>query len=174
MKTNKNLVFLGMMGSGKTTIGSMISKKLRLDFVDIDKEIEIKVGMNITKIFEVKGEIFFRNLEERITLNKLTKKNIVISLGGGAFLNKSIRDEVLSSHVSFWLNWKNEALISRIKNSKKRPLITRLNSEEILELMSNRSKFYSKSHHKINCDNLKKSEIVNRIVKIYENETIKS
>ena len=63
MKSKKNLVFLGMMGSGKSTIGYMLSKKIKMDFVDVDKEIETEVGMKISEIFEIKGEIFFRNID---------------------------------------------------------------------------------------------------------------
>ena len=71
MKLKENLVFLGMMGSGKTTIGSMISEKLKLDFIDIDMEIENELGLSIKKIFETKCENYFRKFEEKITLQKL-------------------------------------------------------------------------------------------------------
>ena len=63
MKSKENIVFLGMMGSGKTSIGKLISKKLKLDFFDIDQLIEKKLSMQIAKIFEEKGEIFFRKIE---------------------------------------------------------------------------------------------------------------
>jgi len=81
MKSKENLVFLGMMGSGKSSIGSMIAKKLKLDFVDIDKEIENELGMSIRKIFETKGENYFRKFEEKVTLKKL-KLNTGIYLSG--------------------------------------------------------------------------------------------
>ena len=71
MKSSKNIVFLGMMGSGKTSIGFLISKKLKLDFFDIDNYIENNLGMKISKIFKNKGEKFFREYEEKITLNIL-------------------------------------------------------------------------------------------------------
>ena len=79
MKSKGNLVFLGMMGSGKTSIGKLISKKLNLDFFDIDQKIEKKLNMKIFKIFEEKGENFFRKIEEKITLNILKKKYCYIS-----------------------------------------------------------------------------------------------
>ena len=63
MKSKKNLVFVGMMGCGKSTIGSMISKKLNLNFFDIDQLIENNQKMNVSKIFEIKGENFFRDVE---------------------------------------------------------------------------------------------------------------
>ena len=105
MKSKENLVFLGMMGSGKTSIGLIVSKKLNLDFFDIDQEIEKDTGMKIFEIFEIKGENFFREIEEKITLNVLKKRKCVVSLGGGAFLNKNIKKEILENHISIWLNW---------------------------------------------------------------------
>ena len=78
MESKKNLVFLGMMGSGKTTIGKLTSKKLKLNFFDIDSLIEKKMGISISSIFNKKGEKFFREIEEEITLDILKKKNNVI------------------------------------------------------------------------------------------------
>ena len=104
MKSKENLVFLGMMGSGKTSIGLIVSKKLNLEFFDIDQEIEKELKNKISKIFETKGEDYFRKMEENITLKILKKNKCVISLGGGAFLNKNIKNEILANHISFWLN----------------------------------------------------------------------
>ena len=98
MKSKENIVFLGMMGSGKTSIGLLVSKKLKLQFFDIDKCIEEQQKMKILDIFKEKGELFFRTLEEKITIDILQKKRIVVALGGGAFLNKNIRNEVLNNH----------------------------------------------------------------------------
>ena len=91
MKSGRNIVFLGMMGSGKTSIGFLVSKKLKLDFYDVDHYIENKLKMKISNIFKNKGEKFFREYEEKITLELMKIKGIVVSLGGGAFLNKNIR-----------------------------------------------------------------------------------
>ena len=85
MKSKENLVFLGMMGSGKTSVGLIVSKKLKSNFFDIDEEIEKECGIKIIKIFETKGETFFRKIEEDITLKVLKNSNCVISLGGGGF-----------------------------------------------------------------------------------------
>ena len=168
MYSNKNLVFLGMMGSGKSSIGNLVSQKKNLPFIDIDNLIIKAAGMSISEIFEKKGEKYFRGLEEKISLKNLKEDNSVISLGGGAFINNNIRKEILSNHYSFWLNWKDETIINRIKNSKKRPVILNLNKNEIKDLIDRRSKIYSKAMFKIDCDNLTKSEIVNKVIKIYE------
>ncbi len=169
MKSNKNLVFLGMMGSGKSSIGLIVSKKLNIKFIDIDKAIENKIGMKISKIFEIKGEKYFRQIEEEITLKMLRNKNNVISLGGGAFLNKKIQKEVLENNLSFWLNWDTKTLIERIKNSIKRPVAFKATKSELTQLIKERSIIYSNALYKINCENLSKTEIVNKILKIYEN-----
>ena len=92
MESKKNLVLVGMMGSGKSTIGSILSKKLQFQFIDIDKKIEESEREKITTIFEKKGESYFRKLEEKITTNILASKNQVVSLGGGGFINKNIRN----------------------------------------------------------------------------------
>ena len=168
MNSNKNLVFLGMMGSGKSSIGTMVSKKLNIPFIDIDNLIEEHTGMTVSEIFEVNGEGYFRNLEEKITIRSLKHKNVVISLGGGGFINDKIRKDVLKNHFSFWLNWDDLVLIKRIRGSKKRPLTSKSTEQEIKVIINKRKKVYSKADFKINCNKLKKSEIVKTIIKIYE------
>ena len=167
MNSKENLVFLGMMGSGKSSIGSLVSKKLNINFIDIDNEIEKRIGLKIPKIFEKRGEKYFRQIEEIETLKSLKNKKTVISLGGGAFLNNKIKKEVLDNHISFWLNWDNKTLIKRIKSSIKRPIAYKSSRIEIEELIKKRSIIYSKAMYKINCENLTKSEIVRKIIKIY-------
>ena len=167
MKSKKNLVLVGMMGSGKSTIGSLLSKKLNLKFVDIDNVLENEAKMKISEIFEKKGENFFRNFEERITLKVLKLANNIISLGGGSFINEKIRKEALVNNFSFWLNCDAKTLLKRIKKNKKRPVAFNLNDSEILELIEKRTKIYSKAQFKINCHKLKKTEIVKKILKIY-------
>ena len=168
MKSKENLIFLGMMGSGKSSIGSLVAKKLQLNFIDIDNEIETELGLSIKKIFKTKGENYFRKFEEKITLKKLKSKPVVISLGGGAFTNRNIRKEVIKNHLSFWLNWSDKILVNRIKNSKKRPLVSNASENEIIDLIKKRSNIYSKALYKIECDSLTKKEIVKKILNIYE------
>ena len=170
MKSNENIVFLGMMGSGKTSMGLLISKRLNLNFFDTDQNIEKETGMKISRIFETKGEKFFRNCEEKITLKILRKSNAVISLGGGAFINKKIQKEILTNHMSIWLRWDSETLIKRINKSYKRPIAINSSKEELNDLIKKRSNIYSKARYKINCENLTKSQIMSQVLKIYEIE----
>jgi shikimate kinase/shikimate kinase/3-dehydroquinate synthase len=159
MKSKENLVFLGMMGSGKSSIGLLVAKRLKLDFIDIDNEIEKDFGEPIQKIFEIKGEDYFRKLEEKTTLKKLKLNSVVISLGGGAFVNKNIRKEVINNNLSFWLSWSNQILLNRIKNSKKRPLAFNSSENELIDLIKKRSNIYSKALYEIKCDNLQKMKL---------------
>ena len=168
MESKENIVFLGMMGSGKTSIGLLISKKLNLQFYDIDQIIEKELEMNISDIFEKKGEKFFRDIEEKTTLKILKKKWIVISLGGGAFINKKIREEILKNHLSFWLNWNSKTLIQRIKKNIKRPIALKSSTSELIDLIKKRSGIYSKALYEIKCDDLTKNQIANKVIEIYE------
>ena len=168
MNSNKNLVFLGMMGSGKSSIGNLVSKKLSIPFIDIDNLIVENSGMSVSDIFEKKGEVYFRNLEEKITLKSLKKIRNIVSLGGGGFINTKIRNEILSNHFSFWLNWDESTLVKRIIGSKKRPLVFKSTDREIRTIIKNRSQIYSNAQFKINCNKLTKTEIVKKIIKIYE------
>ena len=169
MKSNNNLVLLGMMGSGKSTIGLSLSKKLNTNFFDIDKIIEREENMKVNEIFEKIGEKFFISLEEKITLSVLKSKNSFISLGGGSWLNEKIRKETnINNNVSFWLNWDTSIILERIKKNNKRPLIKNLNDSEIVKLILKRSKIYAKANYKIDCNRLTKDKIIKKILNIYE------
>ena len=169
MKSRKNIVFLGMMGSGKSSTGKLISKKLKLDFFDTDKCVEKKLNLKIAEIFKIKGEEFFREIEEKLTLNILNKKNVIIALGGGAFLNKKIRDEILKNHISFWLKWNDKTIIKRIKNNPKRPIAFKATTIELVNLIEKRSKIYSKAMYHVDCNNLSENNVVKKVINAYEN-----
>ena len=169
MKLNKNLVLVGMMGSGKSSIGKILSKKLEFEFIDTDNKIEEIEKKTISEIFMLNGEKYFRNIEESISLKSLKLNNKVIALGGGGYINPIIRKYTQKKCISVWLDWKTETLINRIKNSKKRPLVMRLGNLELNKLIIKRSKTYNLSDYKIDCDKLNKKQIVEKIINIYEN-----
>ncbi len=166
----KNLVLTGMMGVGKSTIGKSLAHKLSYTFIDIDKLIEIREGKNINLIFKNKGESYFRKLENNISLEKLKEKKSIISLGGGAFLNKSIRRAVKNSAVSFWLDVDINHLVKRLNRSNKRPLLFNKNINETLKkIYIERKKTYSEANFRIKCSLLKPEKIVKMIIELYEN-----
>ncbi len=168
MNLNKNIVLLGMMGSGKSTIGFLLSKNINSSFLDVDEFIEKETNLKIHDIFQKKGENYFRHIEEKITLKLLKNQGKIISLGGGGFLNKNIRKEILKNHISFWLNWKSSTLINRILKNKKRPIAFNSNENDLKRLISERASIYAEAKFKINCETLTKNMIVKNIIKLYE------
>ena len=169
VSVRKNLVLLGMMGVGKTTLGKIVAKKAGLKFIDTDANIEENCLMKISEIFEKKGEKFFRLEEEQEVLKSLKESNSVIALGGGAFINKTIRDSILKSAISIWLDADLKDLNKRIKWNNKRPLLNKENSQKkINKLYDKRKNIYKLARHKINCDNLSKENIAKKIIAFYE------
>ena len=107
------------MGVGKSTLGKIVAKKLNLKFVDIDLNIEKKWSMKIWEIFQSRGENFFRIQEEKEVLECLKKNKTVLALGGGAFMNKNIRNLILKDSLSFWLDLNLKTIVKRVKWNKK-------------------------------------------------------
>ncbi len=166
----KSLILTGMMGAGKSTIGKDLSGKLNIQFKDIDKIIEKKLSLSIGDIFKKKGEEFFRKIEEEETLNLIKERNVVVALGGGAFMNKKIREAIKKLCVSFWLDLEPKYLFPRIKMNKRRPLLNSKNLEQdVKNLYEKRKKTYSLADYKIDCNLKTKEEITKEVVKIYEN-----
>ena len=171
---NKNLILTGMMGVGKSTIGKKLAKKLKYNFVDVDKLIEIKEKLSINLIFKIKGENYFRRIESSITLQELKKRKSVIALGGGAYLNKSIRINARKLSLSFWLDVNTDILIKRLSKTKKRPLLYKKNiSDTIKKIYLERKKTYNEADFRIKCGSLKSEKIVNEILNLYEKSTNK-
>tara|TARA_B100001248_G_scaffold47677_1_gene30428 strand:- start:1613 stop:2134 length:522 start_codon:yes stop_codon:yes gene_type:complete len=165
----KNLTLTGMMGVGKSTIGKKLAKKLNYNFIDVDKTIEAKEGQSINSIFRNKSESYFRKIESDITLTELKRKNSVISLGGGSFIDNTIRRKVKKLSVSFWLDVPIEELIKRLSKSKQRPLLYKKNiSETVKKIYFNRKKIYSEADYRIKCYSLKSEQIVEKILNLYE------
>jgi shikimate kinase len=165
----KNLVLLGMMGVGKTTVGKIVAKKQRIEFIDTDENIEKKCSMKISEIFNKKGEKFFRIEEEKEVLKSLKNNNCIIALGGGAFINKTVRSTILKNSISIWLDIDLKTLNKRIKWNKKRPLLIKEdNQKKIGELYSERKNIYKLADYKINCENLTKEDIAKKIIFYYE------
>ena len=159
-----------MMGVGKSTIGRLVAKRLKVKFVDIDKIIEKKERKSIKRIFEDRGEEYFRVLERKITLKILKNKKAVIALGGGAFMNNQIREKILKSCISVWLKVDLDKLIKRYKKNTRRPLLNQKKLDtNVKKIYQARKKIYSLANFKIDCDSMQKFQIVEKILVIYEN-----
>ena len=157
------------MGVGKTTLGKIVAKKIGLKFIDTDANIEENCSMKISEIFKRKGEKFFRLEEKKEVLKSLEESNSVIALGGGAFIDKTIRDNILKNVVSIWLDADLKDLNKRIKWSNKRPLLNEENNlKKINKLYDERKNIYKLANHIINCDNLNRADIAKKIITFYE------
>ena len=160
-----------MMGVGKSTLGKIVAKKRGLVFIDTDLNIEKKYSMKISEIFKKKGEKFFRQQEEKEVLESLNKSECIIALGGGAFMEKTVRDKILKDSVSIWLDVNLKTLNKRIKWNKKRPLLHGENTQIIInKLYAERKNIYKLAKYKINCNNLNKESIVKKILIFYEKQ----
>jgi len=166
----KSLILTGMMGVGKSTIGKYLSNKLNVQFKDIDVIVEKKLELSIPEIFEKKGEEFFRKIEEEISLDCVKEQNLVVALGGGAFMNKKIRENTKKLCVSIWLDLNFEELFKRIKMNKRRPLLNSNNSRKDVEkIYEKRKETYALADYKVDCNLKSREEIAKEILKIYEN-----
>ena len=165
----KKIVLIGMMGSGKTTVGKVLSKILKLNFVDTDILIEKKCWLKITKIFDKYGEKYFRRKEEEIVLDTLLndKKPCVVALGGGAFLNKKLQKIILKETISIWLDTTIELIYKRCRKSSQRPLLYKDNNKNLKEIIKNllkiRKSIYSKAKFRVKT-NEKPTKVCNKIL----------
>ncbi|MEH6942907.1 shikimate kinase [Bacillus sp. JJ722] len=161
----RNIVFIGFMGVGKTTIGELVAKKLYRDFIDIDAEIEAEYGMPVTEIFKSIGEKAFREKEKNVITDMCNKKLKIISLGGGAFMQEEIRQVCLEKCIVLfldlsWESWKER--ISLIIDS--RPVLQGRTIEQIEELFNERQEIYSHHHSRITTDHQDIEEVADYIV----------
>ncbi len=159
----KTIVLIGMMGTGKSTIGKILAEKLQADFIDIDSEIENNEQMSINQIFETKGEEYFRKIEQKEIITSF-KDNSVIALGGGAFENKQTRNFLINSSI-IHLKTSPNIIYERIKNDKTRPLLKKqMTVEKITQIYNARAINYEKANITIMTDNKTPEEIVKEIM----------
>lgn len=144
MRTPRNIFLVGPMGAGKSTVGRQLSKVLKKEFLDSDKAIEERTGVNISLIFELEGEEGFRKREQAM-IDALTQRDdIVLATGGGAVLNEENRAHLMSRGFVVYLNAPAELLVERTSRDKNRPLLQQTDdpSERIAELLALRDPLY--------------------------------
>ncbi len=146
LDTPKSIVFVGLMGAGKTLIGRRLGARLGLPFVDADAEIEAAAGCTIEEIFERHGEDAFRDGERRVIARLLGGPVHVLATGGGAFMNEEIRREIKENCISVWLRADLELLLERVSRRNNRPLLKSGDPREILtRLIDERHPVYAEA-----------------------------
>ena len=167
------IILVGYMAVGKTTIARLLSKKIDFRIVDLDKLIENKVGLSINKIFEQKGEIYFRKIEHE-TFKKIVVNNesLIISTGGGTpcYANNNLFLNV-ENVISIYLKASIDVILERLQSEKKeRPLVANKSDKELQEYVAKhlfeRSYFYSQAKFTIFVDNKRPEIIVDEIIKL--------
>jgi len=130
------IVLVGMMGSGKSSVGRRLASRLGLPFVDADTEIETAAGMTIPDIFAQRGETEFRDGERRVISRILTTRSpLVLATGGGAFMNAETRERIARLGISVWLKAEPEVLMRRVRKRSNRPLLQTADPEGTLRRM---------------------------------------
>lgn len=165
---SKNIVLVGLMGCGKTTIGSLLSKLLNRKFVDSDSLITNLAGLSVSQIFEKYGEAYFRELERKVIEDISCQNDLIISTGGGVVENPENIASLKENGVLFYLYASAQDLYDRIKNDDSRPLLKNSDPLATLEkLLARREKFYSLSEEKIQTGQRQVKEIAEEIIEKY-------
>lgn len=165
----KNIVLIGFMGAGKTSVGKVIAKKLGFEFVDVDEVIEKATGMEISEIFSKFGESRFRDIEEEMIKLITQKKRQVIATGGGVVLRDKNMKRLKKDGVIFCLKASENVIFERLKQTTNRPLLQVENPEErIKELLQKRMPLYEKADFIIDTEGLTPEEVAEKIIKEYE------
>lgn len=162
----KPIFLVGLMGCGKSAIGSRTAKLWELQFYDMDKVIEQEEGLTVTQIFEEKGEAYFRQKELELTERLIKLPPCIIATGGGAFMNENIRSLIQKNAISVWLKADYEVLLERVSRKKTRPLLEQGNKAEILRsLMEQRTPYYEQAHVTVMSDNRPHKAMIKQLKK---------
>jgi shikimate kinase len=135
----KPIVLIGMMGSGKSTIGRRLAGKLNLQCYDSDKIIEDREGLSVMDIFEFRGESYFKAREEEVITEILNYGAVVLSTGGESFLNDAVRNKIMNQAISVWLKTDVDTLFNRVSRRNTRPQFQEGDKREFIEQMIERS-----------------------------------
>ena len=140
-KNKTRICIIGMPGSGKSTLGLLLSEKLQYRFIDLDHEIEIDTGLKIKEIFENRGEDNFRKIETAMLREVIVKDNVIISTGGGTILKN---EEILKKSYNILLHCELSDLIKRASRNKNRPLLSSNVENKMKDLFNERKDLYNK------------------------------
>ncbi|MDP4595138.1 MAG: shikimate kinase, partial [Beijerinckiaceae bacterium] len=140
----RSIILVGIMGSGKSSVGRRLAARLGLGFSDADIEIESAAGMSINEIFAQHGEPYFRDGERRVINRLLKQRQMVLATGGGAFMNEQTRAAIARSGISVWLKAEHDVLMRRVRKRANRPLLQSPDPDKVMQdLMDERYPVYA-------------------------------
>jgi shikimate kinase len=166
-ESKKIIAIVGLMGVGKTTVGLKLAEKLKYYFIDCDCEIEDREHKTISEIFSENGEKYFRQVEEEVIAEIASRgEDMVLSLGGGAFMSEKTQQILKEKAITIWLEASVDEILKRIGKKNNRPLLNQKNKREILEnLAIKRYPIYAKADLKFNTDNVGGENLLKQIIK---------
>lgn len=167
----KNIVLTGFMGTGKSTVGKLVAKKMGRRFIDTDKEIEKRENKSIAEIFEKEGEEYFRNVESNVIAEISNLSGCVIATGGGVVLNKKNIDNLRRNGIIVNLSAGIREIAGRTQNKKGRPLIDNKSIKQIKDMMESRKKFYEDNDFSVSVEGQSPLLLASKIISIYKNLT---
>lgn len=169
---NKNIVLVGLSGSGKSTIGKILKEKNNYQLIDTDEKIEKMENRTINDIFAEDGEEFFRNLETKISKDLQNVNSSIISTGGGIVLRQENIGYLKTNGMIFYLKTSPEVLVKRLSGDSTRPLLKTDDVKKKLEnMLEIRGKLYEKADFIIETDNLSVNETVQEIMRLYNDRS---
>ncbi|APG85653.1 shikimate kinase [Sinorhizobium americanum] len=161
----RNLIFIGLMGAGKSAIGRLTAQALGIPFVDSDHEIERVSRMTVSELFAAYGEEEFRALEARVLKRLLRSGPRVVSTGGGAYINERSRRQIKKGGLTVWLNADLDVLWERVNKRDTRPLLKTENPKQTLEnLMRARYPIYAEADLVVLSRDVKKETMVEEVL----------
>jgi len=163
-QNQKKIFLVGMMGTGKSTIGLLLAKRLKLDYLDSDQWIESRTSLSVPEIFKSKGESHFRTLEEIFITQELPRQRCVISCGGGLCVQPGMMNKLKEKGTVICLWASPSEIVKRTRNEKNRPLLATSNPfQKINEILEVRKSIYQSADHVFQTDGLSPEEITQRI-----------
>lgn len=165
----RSLVFVGLMGAGKSTIGKRVATMLDLPFHDADYEIEQAAQMSVPELFKAYGEPAFRDLERRVILRLIKQGPMVLATGGGAYMNDETRLAIAENGISIWLNAELDVLMERVSRRQNRPLLQNDNPRAVMEkLMAERYPVYAKADLTVNSRKARRDVVARDVIRTVE------
>ncbi len=166
--SKRNIVLVGFMGTGKTTVGRLLSEQTGMPLVDMDERIKARAGKTINRIFAEDGEAAFRTLERQIARELSAQSGQVVSTGGGVVLDPDNISDYEKNGLVVCLLASAETILERVENDNSRPLLAGEKREKILQLLETRRPLYEAFEHKIDTEGAPPESIASQIVALYE------